>query len=173
MKKEYFNSFSEAEAVPDNNFDDGGVPLLVPANTPRTEGFGQPGDVVVLHVKTGDDNIETVTVARGHISDVQPSLLGGGVGGVEVDDAGVGTDTLAAHIIVVTGGEGEVGGQADHHQDQPHHLSQSDSASQVSPPPEVDDDSWQLPSFPPEKLLVGRARPLTGGKYEAAQLSSA
>ena len=108
--------------VPDNNFDDGGVPLLVPTHTPGTEGFRQPGDMVVLYVQTGDDNIETVTVAGGNISDVQPSLLGCGVGGVEVDDAGVGTDTLTADVIVVTRGEAQLGEQTDqHHQVQPHH----------------------------------------------------
>ena len=127
--------------------------------------------MVVLHIETGDDNIETVTVARGYISDIEPSLLGCGVGGVEVDDAGVGTDTLAADIIVVAGGEGEVGGETHHHQDQPHHLSQSDSASQVSPPPEVDDDSWQLPSFPPEKLLVGRAWSGEASHWREIQIS--
>ena len=142
--------------------------FAIPAHTTGTEGFGQPGDMVVLHIETGDDNIETVTVAPGYISDIEPSLLGCGVGGVEVDDAGVGTDTLAADIIVVAGGEGEVGGETRHHQDQPHHLSQSDSASQVSPPPEVDDDSCQLASFPPEVATHLTSLHRTGGKYKAA-----
>ena len=126
MKEEYFLLFPDVAAVPDHHLDDGGVPLFVPADTPGTEGFGKPGDVVVLHQETGDDNIETVAVTRGNISDVQSSLLGCGVGGVEVDDPGVWTDTLTAHIIVVTGGETEAGGEETDQHREPHYPPQTD-----------------------------------------------
>lgn len=124
--------FPAVGALPDDHLDDGGVPLLVPTHAPRTEGLGQPGDMVillvllVLHVQAGDDDVETVAVARGHVSNVQPSLHGCGVGGVEVDDAGVGTDTLTPHIIVVTSGQTELGEEDTHRHHQPHHLPHTD-----------------------------------------------
>ena len=109
--------------MPDDHLDDGGVPLLVATHTAGTEGLGEPSDVVVLgvlHQEAGDHHVQTVAVAGGHISDVQPPLLGCGVRGVEVDDAGVGADTLTPHIVVVTSGEAELEGEETEHH--PHYL---------------------------------------------------
>ena len=156
--------------MPDDHLDDGGVPLLVATHTAGTEGLGEPCDVVVLgvlHQEAGDHNVETVAVARGNISDVEPPLLGCGVRGVEVDDAGVGADTLTAHIVVVTRGEAELGGEETEHHHHPHYLlTLTHSASHHHPRSMM--TAADCAAFHLRKTVGWSGLPQAGGKYKAA-----